>query len=70
MSRAGGLAGVIAGDSAIATVGLEGEGLNYRGYNINDLAEKSTFEEVFYLLMHSRLPLDHELDRFSKDIAE
>jgi len=70
MSKGGGLAGIIAGDSAIATVGHEGSGLNYRGYSINDLAEKSTFEEVFYLLMHERLPLDHELDRFSKDLAE
>lgn len=60
----GGLAGMIAGDSAIATVGLGG-GLNYRGYNINDLAEKSNFEEVFYLLMHEKLPMDNELDRFT-----
>ena len=60
---------MIAGDSAIATVGLGG-GLNYRGYNINDLAEKSNFEEVFYLLMHERLPMDNELDRFTQEIAE
>ena len=35
-----GLAGVNAGESAIATVGKEGQGLNYRGYSIEDLAEK------------------------------
>jgi 2-methylcitrate synthase len=47
---------MIAGDSKIATVGI-GNGLNYRGYNIEELAEKSTFEEVFYLLLFERLPL-------------
>ena len=51
-----GLAGMVAGDSKIATVGL-GNGLNYRGYNVEELAEKSTFEEVFYLLLYERLPL-------------
>ena len=59
-AKPGGLAGMVAGDSKIATVGL-GSGLNYRGYNINDLAEKSTFEEVFYLLMYERLPTQSEL---------
>jgi 2-methylcitrate synthase len=52
---------MVAGDSKIATVGL-GTGLNYRGYNINELAEKSTFEEVFYLLLFERLPLKEELN--------
>ena len=59
----GGLAGINAGDSKIATVGL-GNGLNYRGYNIEELAKNSTFEEVFYLLLFERLPLKHELDAF------
>lgn len=56
----GGLAGVSAGDSKIATVGL-GNGLNYRGYNIEELAKHSTFEEVFYLLLHEKLPNEEEL---------
>ena len=38
----GGLAGVVAGDSAISTVGL-GTGLNYRGYSIEDLSENCCF---------------------------
>lgn len=63
-----GLAGMVAGDSKIATVGL-GNGLNYRGYNIEELAEKSTFEEVFYLLLYERLPLRKELERFIETIA-
>ena len=63
-----GLAGMIAGDSKIATVGL-GNGLNYRGYNVEELAEKSTFEEVFYLLLYERLPLKNELEAFVATIA-
>lgn len=63
-----GLAGMVAGDSKIATVGL-GSGLNYRGYNIEELAEKSTFEEVFYLLLYERLPLRKELESFIETIA-
>ena len=44
-NKTAGLAGVIAGESAIATVGMEGEGLNYRGYSINDLAEKPVLKK-------------------------
>ncbi len=51
-----GLAGIIAGHTAIATVGKEGKGLTYRGYSIYDLAEHSTFEEVAYLLIYGHLP--------------
>jgi 2-methylcitrate synthase len=56
-----GLAGITAGDSKISTVG-KGYGLNYRGYNVEDLASHSTFEEVFYLLLWERLPSKSELD--------
>jgi 2-methylcitrate synthase len=59
-----GLAGVIAGHTAIATVGKEGKGLTYRGYSIYDLAEHSTFEEVAYLLIYGRLPKQAELDEY------
>jgi len=64
-----GLAGVIAGDSAIATVGLQGIGLNYRGYRIQDLAENCIFEEVAYLLLYSKLPTITELTTFSQRLA-
>lgn len=63
-SKSGGLAGVVAGQTAIATVGKEGKGLNYRGYSIHDLAEKATFEEVAFLLLFDHLPLLKELDGF------
>ena len=43
--------------------GQEGK-LLYRGYNIHDLAEKSTFEEVVYLLLYGRLPTKQELEEF------
>ena len=58
------MAGVVAGETAIATVGKEGKGLNYRGYSIHDLAEHATFEEVAFLLLFGHLPLQKELDSF------
>ena len=59
-----GLAGVVAGQTAIATVGKEGKGLNYRGYSIHDLAAHATFEEVAFLLLYGHLPRTMELDSF------
>jgi 2-methylcitrate synthase len=59
-----GLAGVIAGRTAIATVGKEGKGLTYRGYSIYDLAEHSTFEEVAYLLIYGKLPSAEQLGEY------
>lgn len=55
-----GLANVIAGKSAISTVGLGG-GLNYRGFNINELAQLSSFEETAFLLLFGHLPNQLEL---------
>lgn len=52
----GGLAGVVAGRSAIATVGRAGRSLSYRGYAIEELAKSAGFEEVAYLLIHGELP--------------
>ncbi len=63
-----GLSGIVVGDSKISTVGL-GSGLNYRGYNISDLAEKSTFEEVLYLLLYERLPTTDELKHIVSKIS-
>src|SRR5215467_13611623 len=64
--KSGGLAGVVAGETSISTVGKEGMGLTYRGYSINDLAEKATFEEVAYLLLYGHLPKKSELDGYKK----
>lgn len=63
-SKSGGLAGVVAGESAIATVGLAGKGLNYRGYSIEDLAAHASFEEVAYLLHYEKLPTQNELNEY------
>jgi len=52
----GGLAGVVAGQTSICTVGKEGAGLTYRGYDIYDLADRACFEEVAYLLHYGELP--------------
>jgi len=62
--KTGGLAGVVAGQTAISTVGKEGFGLTYRGYSINDLAEQATFEEAAFLLLHGHLPNRVELEGF------
>lgn len=59
-----GLEGVIAGESAISTVGHPGSGLTYRGYEIDDLAKGGSFEEVAYLLLYEKLPTPHELDSY------
>jgi len=64
--KAGGLAGVSAGETAICTVGKEGAGLTYRGYDIYDLAEHARFEEVAYLLHYGRLPSQAEFDAYVK----
>jgi 2-methylcitrate synthase len=59
-----GLAGVVAGRTAICTVGAEGESLKYRGYDVGDLAERGSFEEVAYLLLRGELPNAEALERF------
>ena len=62
--KTGGLAGVTAGETYICTVGKEGAGLTYRGYDIYDLADNACFEEVAYLLLHGKLPTAAELDAY------
>jgi 2-methylcitrate synthase len=62
------LSGVVAGHTAICTVGREGKGLHYRGYDIRDLAAQATFAEVAYLLLHGQLPNADELSRFRQRI--
>ncbi len=68
MSDGAGLAGVVAGQSAIATVGKAGQGLNYRGYSITDLAANATFEEVAFLLIHGSLPTASELTAYQQKL--
>lgn len=67
--KAGGLAGIVAGETSISTVGKEGVGLTYRGYAIEDLAAHATFEEVAFLLLYGHLPKREELDHYRKKLA-
>ncbi|MBU6298873.1 MAG: 2-methylcitrate synthase [Alphaproteobacteria bacterium] len=55
------LSGVTAGNTALCTVGRSGNDLHYRGYDILDVAETCTFEEIAHLLIHERLPSAKEL---------
>ncbi len=57
-------------ESAITFLDGEEGVLRYRGYSIEELAEKSTFLEVAFLLIYSELPTREELDAFTKDISE
>ncbi len=52
------LSGVVAGNTAVSTVGRTGNDLHYRGYDIVELAMNATFEEVAYLLVHGELPTE------------
>lgn len=64
-----GLDGVLAGETALCHVD-EGEGgLRYCGYAVSDLADKATFEEVAYLLLHGNLPNHKELKDFATQVA-
>ena len=55
------LSGVIAGNTALSTVGRTGNDLHYRGYDILEIAERCEFEEIAHLLVHERLPTAPEL---------
>ena len=64
-----GLRGVVAASSSIGDVNGEKGELIYQGVNIHDLATKSTFEEVVFLLWNGRLPKRPELDELRKNLA-
>jgi citrate synthase len=65
-----GLAGVVAANSGICWIDGDAGVLAYRGIDIHELAEKSTFEESTYLLWFGRLPSRAELDEFSKRLSD
>jgi 2-methylcitrate synthase len=58
------LSGTPAGNTSLCTVGRSGNDLHYRGYDIKDLAEQSTFEEVAHLLVHGTLPTASQLNAY------
>lgn len=60
-----GLRGQSAGSTALCTVGLTGTGLTYRGYDISELADNASFEEVAHMLLKGHLPNQAELDAYT-----
>jgi citrate synthase len=65
-----GLEGVVATESSICYIDGERGVLAYRGYDIHDLADHSTFEEVCHLLWFGRLPNADELKALKQRMAE
>src|SRR5689334_9113154 len=58
------LSGVVAGNTALCTVGRTGNDLHYRGYDILEIADQCEVEEIAYLLIHGRLPNRAELTAY------
>ncbi len=67
-----GLRDVVAAETSISRIDLEdGKAiLEYRGYDIRELAENSSYEEVAYLLLFGELPTKGELEVFSEELKE
>lgn len=64
-----GLEGVLACESSVAFIDGNIPELSYRGYNIHDIAETLTYEQVVYLLWHGELPATAELQAFTADLT-
>ena len=64
------LRGVVAGETQLCTVGEAGSGLSYRGYDIRELAEHATFEEVAYLLFYGELPSASQLHDYEQRLKQ
>src|SRR5215467_5313632 len=64
-----GLEGVVAANSSICYIDGDRGILAYRGYDIHDLADNSTFEETCYLLWYGKLPARDELADFNRTLA-
>ncbi len=62
------LSGTSAGNTALCTVGQNGNDLHYRGYDILDLATNAEFEEIAHLLVHGRLPTIAELSAYKSKL--
>lgn len=68
--RTGGLEGIVVGETSISTVGKEGVGLTYRGYNVEDLVKGASFEEVAYLLVYGELPTISQLQAYRDKLVK
>ena len=65
-----GLAGVIANESKLSDVQGQEGCLRYLGYNIDDLVEHTSFEEVLHLLHRGKLPNQAELDSLTEALRD
>lgn len=63
-----GLRGLTAGQTAICTVGAAGNSLRYRGYAVDELAEKTRFNEVAHLILKGHLPNAEELEAYGQKL--
>jgi citrate synthase len=68
MLKAKGLEGVVATTSSVSSI--IDDALTYRGFNVDDLANYSDFEEVVYLLWYKRLPTSKQLAEFRSELIE
>jgi 2-methylcitrate synthase len=64
------LSGTAAGNTALCTVGRSGNDLHYRGYDIKDLADNASFEEVAHLLVHGELPNAAQLAAYKTKLKD
>jgi len=62
------LSGIVAGNTALCTVGRTGNDLHYRGYDILDFADVAEFEEIAHLLVHGKLPTKAELKAYKEKL--
>jgi 2-methylcitrate synthase len=62
------LSGVVAGNTALCTVGVTGNDLHYRGYDILEIASTCEFEEISHLLVHGKLPTRSELEAYKRKL--
>lgn len=65
-----GLEGVLVAESELSYIDGDEGRLIYRGYDIEDLARKASYEEVLFLLWNGTLPTQTELDAFSRNLAD
>ncbi len=65
-----GLRGQVAGKTSLSTEGKAGKGLTYRGYEIEVLADKASFEEVAYMLLYGNLPNQEEFNTYSAKLKK
>ena len=70
MADKGGLEGVVVARSRLCSIDGQNGVLIYGGYDVNDLAEHSTYEEVCFLILRGHLPTEQELDAFTRELSD